>query len=159
MGIEAEESKQRSKFILDGLSADMEYEVAVAAININGTGPHCEWTIGRTMDHELSGWLWKSFIYLSIIIYAFGPYLNMEVKSSSRRARFFNVYLPIIARRSEFENFLWPNYRKLAIKCKRISSFLKSYENKVFKEKGWIFFKETKLLKIRKSSKFDIQCR
>ena len=57
MGIEAEESQQRSKFILDGLSADTEYEVAVAAINTNGTGPHCEWTTGRTMDHELSGWL------------------------------------------------------------------------------------------------------
>ncbi|XP_075258926.1 netrin receptor DCC-like isoform X2 [Convolutriloba macropyga] len=42
-----------SEFVLKDLNIDAEYEVSVAAINMNGTGPYSLWITGRTMEKEL----------------------------------------------------------------------------------------------------------
>ena len=44
-----------SEFVLKDLNIDAEYEVSVAAINMNGTGPYSLWITGRTMEKELPG--------------------------------------------------------------------------------------------------------
>ena len=54
--------KRRFEYLLEGLDGDSEYEVAVAAINVNGTGPYSLWTSGRTLDKDLPGTLRKGHL-------------------------------------------------------------------------------------------------
>ncbi|XP_063715537.1 neogenin-like isoform X2 [Symsagittifera roscoffensis] len=44
---------ETSELVLGSLKNDTEYEVSVAAINKNGTGPYSAWIRGRTMENEL----------------------------------------------------------------------------------------------------------
>ena len=46
---------ETSELVLGSLKNDTEYEVSVAAINKNGTGPYSAWIRGRTMENELPG--------------------------------------------------------------------------------------------------------
>ena len=60
-------------------------------------------------------------LLILLVINIFRPYINKRGETSTQRARFFNVCMPLenvrMSHGSEFENFSSPNYGTFAVEC------------------------------------------